>query len=215
MLYVFGDSWGYGSELTGSEKPFANILSAWLNIDHKNFSQPGLSLGHITSLVLNELEDINEDDFVVVVIPPDVRWYSIDDNFRFRTLSLVDENHKDSIADLSLSWFIYHHNLFMYTICNALSTKTNKFILAHNYGKLIFLDSFNPIIDHSHFLSNHSLTDLLTGKTWEENYSLEYDGPTLDAFSGKYFEGKKWHPNQSGHVEIAKLLLKKFQTYQT
>ena len=208
MLYVFGDSWGYGSELTVSERPFAYSLSILLETDFLNYSQEGMSLGHITARVLSKIEKITSNDYVVVIVPPDVRWYHIDDEFEFESLSIDNSTYKAELQNYTLPWFIYHHSLFIYTICCALATKTNKFVLAHNYGKLIIDDRFATLINKDCFLSEKSLTDLLTGDTWELNYSLEHDGPSSSVFTGKYFEGKICHPNGLGHIQIAKLLYK-------
>ena len=49
MIYCFGDSWGYGSEMDLTyEIPFINILSKKTNIEFENMSREGCSLGNIT-----------------------------------------------------------------------------------------------------------------------------------------------------------------------
>jgi len=210
MLYVFGDSWGYGSELDENEKPFGYYLSVKLNQDYTNYSKPGASLGHITGLVISNADSIKQDDHVVIVIPPDIRWYLIDDDFQFKSLSLSNDDYKKLLRHYNESWFVYHHNLFIYTIITTILTKTSNLVLCHNYGKLVIHEWFKNLIDTKYFLSNKSLTELLLGNLWEDNYSLDFDGPTTDVFQGKYFEGKISHPNLKGHLEITRLIYEKF-----
>lgn len=210
MLHVFGDSWAYGSELSADEKPFSYYLSLKLNQNCNNLGRPGISLGHITSIVLANLESITQDDYVVVVIPPDIRWYNMDENYRFHSLSLSKPEYRELLKNYKESWFIYHHNLFIFTLISAITKTTDKLILAHNYGSLVIQQWFKNVIDMKYFLSKNSLTGLLQEDDWKDNYSFERDGPKPELFKGKYFEGKVSHPNQQGHLEIARLIYEKF-----
>tara|TARA_B110000503_G_scaffold96050_1_gene144514 strand:- start:292 stop:672 length:381 start_codon:yes stop_codon:yes gene_type:complete len=114
---------------------------------------------------------------------------------------------------LSTEWFIYHHNLFIYTIITMVTQKTKNLILAHNYGKLVIHEWFSDKIDKQYFLSENSLTALLGSTEWLGNYSKHdrKDGPETEHFSGIYFEGKLTHPNDLGHRQIAKILYDKLQ----
>lgn len=212
MLFVFGDSWAAGAELEDGEKPFAFYLASLLEQPRANLARHGMSLGHIMSVVLENVDKINETDYVVVIVPPDVRWYEIDDDFKFKSLSI---HTSDYIKNYNHAWFIYHHSLFIYTIYSAITSRTKNLILAHNYGKLVIPDTFSNLIDRNYFLSDYSLTHLLIddeiGDAWD-NYNFQQDGPWNDMFRGKYFEGKKQHPNHLGHKQIAKMLYKKFKT---
>ena len=70
--------------------------------------------------------------------------------------------------------------------------------MAHNFGENMLLDMFKELIDEKYLLSKLSLAELLS-----------VDG----TFTGKYFEGKTNHPNQAGHVKIAKLFLEKLKNH--
>lgn len=210
MLHVFGGSWGYGSELKQHEKPFAYYLGLRLNEPVTNHAKEGRSLGHIFQNVLSNIDNIHKDDYVVVLIPPDVRWYTISDNFNFRSLSLSDKEYQKLIKYYNVPWFQYHHNLFIYNIITIVTSKTTKLIMAHDYGNLVIIDLFKNLIDKKYLLSELSLTKLLVGDDWKNNYNLETDGPEDEIFKGKYFEGNINHPNQKGHMEIARLIYDKF-----
>jgi hypothetical protein len=211
-LYVFGDSWGAGAELDNTEQHFGIVLSNILHIKCLNYSKQGSSLGEIVSKVVSKSNLIKTNDVVVVIVPPDIRWYNVDNNMHPTTmLSMSDEWHEFA-KDKTIEWFIYHHSLFIYTIVSVLKTIGCKFILAHNYGKLELRPDFEKLIDvSSNFLSIDSLTKLLSDEDWTDNYSKEMknDGPKTEVFKGKYFEGKQWHPNGLGHKRIAELLLER------
>lgn len=211
MLYVFGDSWGYGAELNPGEKPFAHALAIRLNQDYTNLSRQGSSLGEITDKVLAATVNMTEDDYVVVIVPPDTRWYKVHDGFKVQTIKILDEKkHKELVMSYNIPWFIYHHNLFIYAIISAVASKTKKLILAHNYGQLVIINTFADLIDMNYFLSEHSLTKILSGHEWENNYvTIDVDGPDV-IHPNKFFDGDNVHPNQAGHLEIARLLYDKF-----
>lgn len=212
MLYVFGDSWGYGAELKPGEKPFAHALSIHLKHDYTNLSREGTSLGDITAQVLSNVNKMTDEDYVVVIVPPDTRWYKVTDTFHVQTITLHNKEYRNLIMHYNIPWFIYHHNLFMYTIISAVTSKTKKLILAHNYGNLVIIDMFKNLINMNYFLSQHSLTRILSGTDWDNNYRLDIDGPQSDSFKGIYFNGNISHPNLLGHKEIARLLYEKFNT---
>lgn len=213
MLYVFGDSWAFGSELKPHEQPFAYHLSLWLSRPYENLSAEGMSLGAITAKVLANVDRMKHDDYVVVIIPPDVRWYTITDDYEVQSLALYDKSYRELIRHYNIPWFIYHHNLFIYTIITAVTRKTKNLILSHNYGgNLTILDTFKNLIEEKYLLSKSSLAKILSGFEWEDNYVLDKDGPDANMFKGKHFEGTINHPNQSGHVEIARLLFDKFKS---
>lgn len=212
MLHVYGDSWAKGAELTNSENPFAYHLSTMLKTTYINHGVEGASLGYILHNLISTVDKIEKNDMVVVIIPPDIRWYRITKEFLCCTLFLDDVEYKNSLNYLTIEWFIYHHNLFMCNIISLLKEKTNNFVLVHNYGKLIITDMFTNKIDKKYFLNDSSLTALLGGKEWDQNYSnsKSEDGPCLTLFQGKYFEGKKSHPNDLGHRKIAELIYEYF-----
>jgi hypothetical protein len=213
MLYVFGDSWAEGAELNDGEKPFTPYLAELLSSEYKNLGMCGASLGHILQTVITTVDQIQENDTVVVVVPPDIRWYTIHDDYSFSSLFIGMPEYTKLAENLSIEWFIYHHNLFIYTIISMVTAKTKNLVLAHNYGELVIHDWFTNKIDRQYLLSNHSLTSLLKAPDWLENYNEHdrKDGPDTKNFSGKYFEGKLNHPNDLGHQQIAKILYDRLQ----
>ena len=181
MLYVFGDSWAEGAELTDSEKPFAPYLAELLNTSYLNLGMCGASLGHILQTIIARVDQLQEDDTVVVIIPPDIRWYSIHENYSFNSLLIGMKEYDDT---LSIEWYIYHHNLFIYTIISMVTQKTKNLVLAHNYGKLIIHEWFTNKINKDYFLSEDSLTTLLGAEDWLENCNKHdrKDGPETENF---------------------------------
>lgn len=213
MLYVFGDSWAEGAELNDNEKPFAPYLAELLNSEYKNLGRSGAALGHILQYVITSVDILQENDTVVVIIPPDIRWYNIDNQYTFSSLFIGMPEYTKLAENLSIEWFIYHHNLFIYTIISMVTSKTKNLVVAHNYGELVIHDWFTNKIDRQYLLSNNSLTTLLGAEDWLKNYNgyERKDGPGIENFSGKYFEGKLTHPNDLGHQQIAKILYDKLQ----
>jgi len=214
MLYVFGDSWAAGAELVDDEKPFAYYLAELLNSEHRNLGRNGASLGQILKHVITTVDNIRENDTVVVIIPPDIRWYTIDKHYSFNSLTIGMPEYVKLVDSLSMEWFIYHHNLFIYTIITMVTRMTKNLVLAHNYGKLVIHDWFTHKIDKQYFLSeNNSLSALLDETEWLSNYSKHdrKDGPKSEQFFGIYFEGKLQHPNDLGHRQIANIIYDKLQ----
>lgn len=206
-LHCFGDSWGYGSELAfhKNEKPFARLLSKHFKCGLTNHAWPNRSLGLITRDIAEHVGKIHPDDLVLVVIPPDSRWYT-----EWETLDYAKD---PFFLDKSNDWFEYHHQLFIFSICEMLEKIKCRYLLMHNYGKFP-LDSEKYYFSNFHrdkFLSKDSLTDLLTEK--KLNLSpIEAETQMMKHFKGKYFEGCKFHPNQLGHQRIADLIVEKLKS---
>lgn len=212
MLHVYGDSWAAGAELNHNENPFAHYLANMLETNYTNNGLNGASLGYILHNLIESSDRIKKNDTVVVIIPPDIRWYRITSNYQCCTLFINNPEYKDLLKYLSIEWFIYHHNLFIYNIISLLKEKTRNFVLAHNYGKLVIHDMFTNKINKKHLLSELSLTALLGGIEWQHNYndSKREDGPGPELFKGQYFQGKITHPNDLGHRKIAELIYEYF-----
>ena len=215
-IVTFGDSWGYGSELKPGEIPFGQILANETNSEHLNFSVPGMSLAPIMFNVIRKRAEIHRKDVVLVVIPPDIRWYQLLDN-EWHSISMMTESTWSKHAGhFSIEWFIHHHNLFILNIQNTLKTIGCRFLLFHNYGELKFYPEYKALIDKRKFLSDKSLTSLLDSPEWDDNYSKDkkYDGPPMK-LSGRFFQGNVNHPNQLGHYKIADLINKHLNLYET
>ncbi len=209
-LFVFGDSWGFGSELKmPEEQPFGSCLGKLLSASVINNSNPGASLGLITKNLTEYLADIMPDDFVIIIIPPDVRWYDQNEQRGFFSMYRMEEDsYLVFLQEKTQDWFEYHHSLFIYAIQKMLEDRGCDYLLAHNYGQLPDFVKYNLIVDGDRFLSKYSLTELLTGKIGDwQSYQLDTDNPPEVEFTGPYFEGKICHPNEQGHKHIADLFL--------
>jgi len=211
-VYCFGDSWAHGSELKKKEKPFPYWYAVETGNRMFNVSAPGNSTGVILKKIEEYLPRIKETDTVLVIIPPDVRWYSQRHGAGFYSIGFGnnEEEYFKFLEQKTAVWFEYHSLLFIYTIQNLLQSKGCKFLLAHNYGHLPSFDKFNFPIDESIFLSKNSLTHILSNNSVEDEWkNFEEvgvnDGPIPEMFSGKYFEGNETHPNELGHKKIAEM----------
>jgi len=214
-IWCFGDSWGYGSELNlvRGEMPFAGILAKKFNCDLENLSKSGMSLGLITRTISMSLTDILPDDLVLVVIPPDSRWYT-----EWRTLSYSSS--KDFFSDKTDQWFQYHHQLFVFAICEMLDKTKCNYLLMHNYGNFPLLESpyCFPAYHQDRFLDKQSLTAILTNTVNDSMMPIEVEishkTKPYSIFFGPYFQGCQCHPNQLGHQFIADKIQSKLHMMQ-
>jgi hypothetical protein len=218
-LYCFGDSWTAGAELQYQEHPFGHWLAESLGNICQNYGQEGSSLGIILHTLISKINQITKNDIVIVITPPDTRWYDQNEQQGFYSVqNWQRDDYFRFLNNKTLEWFIYHHVLFVYAIQKILNDVGCNYILAHNYGQITDYKKYNLNVDHSRFLSEQSLTDLLSGHEieWQgypthlpaEN-QFDQDGPPAELFSGIYFQGCRQHPNELGHKKIADLLLKK------
>ena len=211
-VVTFGDSWAAGHGLGVGEKNFTDFLSSSLNCKNKNFGVSGASLGHILHDFTTKIKHINEGDLVVVITPPDVRWYTESSGERgrsFSTIRIGDKDYKNFVKDKSKYWFRYHHSLFIYTMYSICKDIKCNYIFAHNYGSLDIINPFSGLILSESFLNrSESLTSLLGGSDYN-NYYLQHDGPPIPLI-GENFLDNDTHPNEKGHEMIANLLLKKY-----
>lgn len=210
-VFSFGDSWAAGAELRPGQKTFSQLIAEELNVEHTTFSKEGFSLGQIMFSIFQNHESLTKDDIVLVIVPPDTRWYNMNTQTAPEMYSIMGGMIEwfEFAKDKPLDWFILHHNLFIYTIQTILSKKGCKFLLAHNYGRLEILPQFKSLIDTDLFLSDKSLTYSLVNSDWDNYNKLKEDCPPNEYFTGPYFLGNKTHPNQYGHQQIAKLLMEK------
>lgn len=213
-IYCFGDSWAAGAELDHSKEfPFIHWLAKSNDSEYVNYGMEGASLGIILHTLVMHYEEITRDDKVIIIIPPDVRWY--DENAEKGFYSLMQwmkEDYMKSLNNKTVEWFKYHHLMFIYTMQKMLDEKGCKYVLAHNYGQLPTNDVYNFPINYSKFLSQTSLLNLLSNNAdWWESYQFDTDGPMyIHSWHGKYFEGMVCHPNELGHKRIAEMLLEYF-----
>lgn len=208
-VFCFGDSWGYGSELNfeRGEEPFAKLLANQFNCGLTNLAQPNRSMGLIVRDLAMAAKDIQADDLVLVVLPPDCRWYTEWKTILYRINTFF--------TDKTDEWFEYHHQLFTFAVCETLDKIGCQYILMHNYGRFPLEKttySFSQF-HHDRFLSKRSLTELLTDSNLDaEKAPIEIELQQRQFFKGIYFEGCRLHPNQLGHKRIAELIVKKLST---
>jgi hypothetical protein len=220
-IFCFGDSWAAGAELTDNENPFVHWMAQSLKVEYVNYGVARSSLGIILHTLISKIGQITKDDIVIVVVPPDTRWY--DENKRRGFYSLSNWSKIDYfkfLNDKTLEWFTYHHALFIYSIQKLLDDIGCRYILAHNYGQIDDYKKYNLFIDYSKFLSPRSLTDALTENcmNWKSypdhllpEHRYDQSGPPPTEFFGIYFEGCISHPNELGHKKIAEMMLTKLQ----
>ena len=205
MIYCFGDSWGAGAELKRGEKPFVKLF----NKPYKNYSFQGNSYPMIVSQIFDNIHKINNEDIVLIVIPPDTRWMEQDGKGRwkakFKPHMLKDSGYKEWVINKDDYWFRYHASLFTYTIQSALDSIGCVYLFMHNYGGEFTIDDrFKSLINTDNFLDiKKSLTTMLEAN--DEFVVWKGDGPT-SSFNSKYFEGNVNHPNQLGHYRIKELI---------
>ena len=225
MFYCFGDSWGEGYELdfAKGERPFVHHLSKELNLKFKNLSISGNSYPVIVTQIFDNIRNIQKDDIVLIVIPPDIRWMDERDKrydhqgvggFRSWSLGtgdLVNRRYVSWLGNKTKVWFRYHASLFTYAIQSALDSIGCRYLFMHNYGGEFIIDHrFKSLINTDNFLDvKKSLTTLLGGKDEYEAWNLKADGPQVDLHDDKYFEGTRGHPNELGHKRIVELIKEK------
>lgn len=208
-VYSFGDSWAYGSELdfAAGDKPFVHWFAEALSIPYTNYGVEGSSLAMILNKIVTQFYKLTKDSIVLVIIPPDVRWYSETQEKGFYTIKDWDEYVRVA-GDHSVDWFVYHHAMFIYAIQKILEDAGCYYIMAHNYGSIERLHRHNFPINYSKFLSQRDLTSTLSNRfnAWERFFH----DPEASLFTGEYFEGCIHHPNNRGHKRIAELMLEKY-----
>ena len=205
MIYCFGDSWGAGVELKKDEKPFVELL----NKPYKNYSVEGNSYPIIVSQVFDNIHKINNEDIILVVIPPDIRWMDQQqESFISWYYEADKERYMSWLGDKTEVWFRYHASLFTYSIQSALDGIGCKYLFMQNYGGEFIIDyRFKSLINVDNFLNiKSSLTTLLGGKDEYESWDLENNGPDMQMKKSIYFEEHHTHPNELGHKRIAKLI---------
>ena len=143
MIYCFGDSWGKGEELNfdAGEKPFVHWVAKELGENYVNKSSGGGAFGYQCVQFFNNLYKIEKSSLLLVVIPPDIRWY--DESYgEFSTISMYSgqvqtaKRYWEIFGKRTKEWFIYHQSLFMFSIQQACKQKGLKLLMMHNYGDL-------------------------------------------------------------------------------
>lgn len=223
-VFCFGDSHGAGAELLKNEHPFVHWVANKLNFPYKNYSEEGSSLGIILHRLVRHQIEITKNDIVLVVIPPDSRWYDENEDQGFYSLPnyMIEDYYIKFLNKKTLEWFEYHHALFTYIIQKILNDIGCTYIMILAYGKLGG-SHYKLNIDYSKFLSDTDLMNILslTYTEWDNyphniepaEHRFMYDGPPNIKATGPYYQinGKPTdgHPNELGHKKIAQLILEK------
>jgi len=209
MIWVFGDSWANGYGLKEGEKRFSDYFYPVTNL-----GEDASSLGHTTSTILQTSKDFREGDTMIVITPPDTRWYHIGTNYITHSI-FNGHPQQEKVLEIfdSSEWYIYHHSLFIYTLVNLAKDKGMKICLAHNYGKLEIAPCFKQLISDDVFLSkDKSLAHHLLGKEGWANNLKPFTTNSMPSLEGEYFIPGDNHPNEAGHRYIADLLIDKLKT---
>ena len=217
MIHAFGDSWCAGAELTAHDKTFVQVLADNLNCKWGNHGKNGSSLGEILQTIVEHSGAIHNNDLVLVVVPPDVRWYT-KQHAQYKTISAGERQHFLMFDDVDPSWFSDHHKQFIFTIQSIIRSQGADCIMQHNYGTLVPHTEWDQLIDWQCWIDpNQSLTELLGGEKWDNlndnriSRPIDRSGPWSSCFTGKYFEGCEYHPNALGHSYIAELIFNKLK----
>jgi hypothetical protein len=223
-IVCFGDSWAAGAELAHRQHPFVYWVAHEFGVQYVNYGKEGSSLGLILHAMVSNIVNLSKDDIVIVVIPPDTRWYDQNDQQGFYSIqNWQRDDYFKFLNNKTLDWFIYHHALFVYTIQKLLNDIGCQYVMMHNYGQILDYKQYSLPIDFSKFLSAQSLTDLLSGHIIEwrgypdhlpAEHRYDQDGPPPEVFSGVYFQGCKQHPNELGHKKIAEIILRKIRDHK-
>lgn len=228
-VYCFGDSNGAGADLNPGEKPFIHWFSKELGLGYQNYSENGASLGIIQHRLIINHKKITKDDIVLIVIPPDTRWY--DQNKKAGFYSLVNYDIEDYYTKFlnkkTLEWFEYHHTLFTYTIQQILNNIGCYYIMFLSAGRLGG-SHYELDIDYNTFLSNEDMLNFLSKEKviWDnyphhlqpEEHQFMYNGAPWGSWDltspligsdGDPTE-KGGHPTELGHKYISNMLLEKY-----
>jgi hypothetical protein len=162
-IFCFGDSNGYGSDLLPGGKPFVHWIANAKGLEYSNYAEPGASLGIVQHRLVVRLGEITKDDFVIVVVPPDARWYDESEEDGFFSFANYDtvEYYEKFLGKKTLEWFEYHHALFTYTIQQLLNGIGCRYVMFLTAGRLGG-QHYNLPIDYDKFLSDEDMLNFLS-----------------------------------------------------
>lgn len=218
-LWGFSDSWGAGWGLKQHETTYTELFAKNLKLNCCNESQSGFGLGQILYKFVMHSNNFQENDIVLITVPPDTRWYSTNEPGRehdnFKTMFSTDPDYEKFLELIkgNVFWFEWHHGLFLSMLCFIARETKVKILLQHNYGMI----SSVPNLEYhkQYFLDfEHSMTHWLTGNDYYD-YSDAYCGLTTESVKyNNYFINRDNHPNQLGHKKIADRLLTLYKERQ-
>lgn len=222
ILVGFGDSWTFGSELDRpEEQSWVAQLATKMSVDYINLGTPASSTGHLIVQLFDFIqrpEYTNYKKVFMIGLTGSSRYLSYSNEFNefvnitpeatYRTSNI----HKSGAPpDTAQNLSIFSSEMYKQVECD----KYNKFLLTqtmftfqqyclqNNIDYLFFryFDTLAPlaIVDQTKLYPD-TITYALTG--------AEYQLP--DVRNNQYFAGKLFHPNISGHTQIAELLYKHY-----
>lgn len=214
-VFCFAGSWGTSAELPADTPTFGDHFARHFNLPFKNCAKQQHGTGLVLHTLTTKLNEMSSDDIVLVLCPPDIRWYDQTSSGEFVPLTVDDRNYRYFLGNKQISWFHYHHALFIYSIQKILNDVGCRYLMALDYGNIDPIKSYPFKIDYNKFVSDQDLTSILVGiapghgSSWLNTLSEE--SPSEHIFKGEYFEGCRWHPNAKGHKKIADLFIDKYK----
>ena len=127
MWYVFGDSWAEGYGLKEGEKNFAKWIAHLTDEKVVNHGECASSLGQITHTALHESVHWKEGDRIVVVTPPDTRWYNITNDRMSYSIFENTEERDRFIQDKNVAWFKYQQDVLWSSRCPSPDARARAF----------------------------------------------------------------------------------------
>lgn len=228
-VFCFGGSTatGYMLDWDAGDKPFVEHFAESLQIPYVNYAEDGSSLGIVLQRLIAHHTEISKDDIVLVIVPPDVRWYDENEEQGFYSLSnyMKEEYYDKFLNNKTLEWFRYHHELFAYSIQKILDDIGCYYIMAHDYGDINEWKKYGLNIDFTKFLSDIDIQNLLstTPQFYDmypdhiepREHQFMYDGPTSHDLESSYIMADNGHPNNLGHKKLAEIFLEKYKKDNT
>lgn len=220
LLVGFGDSWTFGSELDRpQEQSWVVHLANRFEADYINLGTPASSIEHTVVQLFDYIKDSAlyvdyKKIFMVgltgttrylsysntlnefVNITPEANYRTGDIHHSGRPPEVVKEFGKLSgemyrmVGSLTYNQYIATKTIFTFqNYCQ----QNNIDVLFFSYFDQV---DVNPHIVNTELIYPITVTEALTG----QEYSLP------DIRENQYFEGKLFHPNTAGHIQIATLL---------
>jgi hypothetical protein len=220
LLVGFGDSWTFGSELDRpQEQSWVVHLANRFEADYINLGTPASSIEHTVVQLFDYIKDSalyadykkifmvgltgttrylsysnTLDEFVNIT--PEANYRTGDIHHSGRPPEVVKEFSRLSgemyrmVESLTYNQYIATKTIFTFqNYCQ----QNNIDVLFFSYFDQV---DVNPKIVNTELVYPITITEALTGQ--------EYSLPEIR--ENQYFEGKLFHPNTTGHIQIARLL---------
>jgi hypothetical protein len=232
MIYTFGDSFTdfYPNRETLN---WTKLLSDKLGVELINRGLVGCSNSFILKTLINELENINKNDYIIVQISGPGRMdVPISEN-EYRTVYASDmgvyndeiKKNKDYVWDINQwktieDYFINFHSLgFTYRNDIELITKITHFIYKNLTKNVILwnicsiggetLSEYNDNIDRAYSIKEY------TGNIWLDNPKIGWieriDQSDKSIYKQTNKQIKDYHLSEEGHIWLSEIIFKKIK----